>query len=153
MTTETLSWTPCGNDIEMVEVGIHWDAVRAPVTLGERALELLGTATGAVVADYGSMYWLIRRGTPQYWRRLPRVQALDSSGARTAHIGVPPVTHTTGPRLHWRMPVGPEQYLTNSTQLRKALAQAVIDELGMDEDGRSCLPRTQTVGPSAALLL
>ncbi|MDN3060096.1 hypothetical protein PH213_37395 [Streptomyces sp. SRF1] len=153
MTTETLSWTPHGNHIEMVEVGIHWDAVRAPVTIGERALELLGKATGAVVADYGLMYWLIKRGTAQYWRRLPRVQALDSCGARTAHIGVPPVTHTTGPRLHWRVPVGPDQYLTNATQLRKALAQAVVDELGMDEDGRSHLPQSQTVVSSTALLL
>ncbi|GAA1104113.1 hypothetical protein GCM10009579_57140 [Streptomyces javensis] len=82
-------WTPpCGDNVEMVEVGSHWDAVRAPVEIGERALELLGGATGAVIADYAQMYWLIVAGSAQYWRRLPQVQTLGA--APTSYIGVPP---------------------------------------------------------------
>ncbi|MBB4783197.1 hypothetical protein BJY27_004158 [Streptomyces rapamycinicus] len=93
----------------MVEVGSHWDAVRAPVEIGERALELLGGATGAVIADYAQMYWLIVSGGAQYWRRLPQVQALGA--ASTSYIGVPPIGHTTGPVLHRRVPLGPDCYL------------------------------------------
>lgn len=112
----------------MVEVGSHWDAVRAPVEIGERALELLGGATGAVIADYAQMYWLISAGSAQHWRRLPKVQALGA--APTSYIGVPSIGHTTGPVLHWRVPLGPDRYLTDSPLLRGALAQVVAAEFG-----------------------
>ncbi|WP_317259541.1 MULTISPECIES: hypothetical protein [Streptomyces] len=129
----TEPWTPPqGADIEMVRVGSHWDAVRAPVPIGERALELLGGATGAVIADYAQMYWLIVAGGAQYWRRLPQVQTLGA--AATSYIGVPPIGHTAGPVLHWRVPLGPDRYLTDSPLLRGALAQAVAAELGPDRE-------------------
>ncbi|AGP58158.1 hypothetical protein M271_33720 [Streptomyces rapamycinicus NRRL 5491] len=118
--------------MEMAEVGPYWDAVRAPVEIGERALELLGGATGAVIADYAQMCWLIAAGSAQYWRRLPQVQAL--SATPTTYLGVPPIGHTTGPVLHWRVPLGPDRYLTDSPLLRGALAQAVAAELGPDRE-------------------
>ncbi|GAA0958557.1 MULTISPECIES: hypothetical protein [Streptomyces violaceusniger group] len=116
----------------MVEVGPHWDAVRAPVEIGERALELLGGATGAVIADYAQMYWLIPPRSAQYWRRLPAVQALGA--ASISYIGVPPISHTAGPVLHWRVPLGPDRYLTDSPLLRGALAQVVAAEFGPDRE-------------------
>ncbi len=126
-------WTPpCGDNVEMVEVGPHWDAVRAPVEIGERALELLGGATGAVIADYAQMYWLIPPRSAQYWRRLPAVQALGA--ASISYIGVPPISHTAGPVLHWRVPLGPDRYLTDSPLLRGALAQVVAAEFGPDRE-------------------
>ncbi|MEU8870136.1 hypothetical protein AB0D24_03045 [Streptomyces javensis] len=106
--------------------------MRAPVEIGERALELLGGATGAVIADYAQMYWLIPVGSAQYWRCLPKVQAL--SAAPTSHIGVPPTGHNTGPVLHWRVPLGPDCYLTETPLLRGVLAQAVAAELGPERE-------------------
>ncbi|WP_338058341.1 hypothetical protein [Streptomyces antioxidans] len=126
-------WTPPqGTDIEMVEVGSHWDAVRAPVEIGERALELLGGATGAVIADYAQMYWLIVPGGAQCWRHVPKVRTL--SAAPPSYIGVPSIKHTAGPVLHWRVPLGPDRYLTDSPVLRGALVQAVAAELGPDRE-------------------
>ncbi|MET7936978.1 hypothetical protein [Streptomyces sp. NPDC005322] len=118
----------------MVEVGPHWDAVRAPVPIGERALKLLSDATGAVIADYGSMYWLIPPGRAQYWRRLRHVQALGAHHAEVTYVGVPSATRTSGPGLHWRIPVGPGRYLTDAVQLRDALAKAAVAELGSAEE-------------------
>ncbi|WP_240813235.1 hypothetical protein [Streptomyces sp. DASNCL29] len=128
-----LPWTPPNTkDVEALPVGNWWDAVRAPASIGERALEALGGATGAVIADYAQMYWLIMAGSAQYWRRLPHVQALSADP--TSYIGVPPVSRTTGPILHWRVPLGPDRYLTNSSLLRGALAQAVAAEFGPDRE-------------------
>ncbi|MEV6130784.1 hypothetical protein AB0M05_28810 [Streptomyces violaceusniger] len=116
----------------MAKVGLDWDAVRAPVEIGERALALLGDATGAVIADYAQMYWLIAAGSAQHWRRLPQVQAL--SEAPISYIGIPPISRTTGPTLHWRVPLGPDCYLTDNPLLRGALAQAIAAELGTDRE-------------------
>ncbi|MCG0284428.1 hypothetical protein [Streptomyces sp. PSAA01] len=133
LSSRALTWAPPhGDTVEMVEVGQYWDAVRAPVEIGERALELLGAATGAVIADYAQMYWLLAPGSAQYWRRLPKVQAL--SATPTSYMGVPPIGHTAGPVLHWRIPLGPDRYLTDSPLLRGALAQAVAAELGTDRE-------------------
>lgn len=129
MTTRTEQWTPPCDGVEMVQVGPYWDVLRAPVEIGERALELLGDASGAVIADYSLMYWLIPSGAAQYWRRLQReIHALGAHGAEATYVGVPPTKWTEGPRLHWRIPVGPDRYLTDANQLREALARAVAAE-------------------------
>ncbi|MGA6154414.1 hypothetical protein ACPEIC_13840 [Stenotrophomonas sp. NPDC087984] len=132
MTTRTLPWKPSNTEIEALPVGEWWDAIRAPASIGERALEVLGEATGAVIADYAQMYWLITAGSAQYWRRLPQVQAL--SGAPISYIGIPSIDRTTGPNLHWRVPFGQGPYLTNSAILRGALAQAIAAELGTERE-------------------
>jgi hypothetical protein len=130
MTTRTASWTPPrGSDVEMVKVGPHWDALRAPAEIGERALELLGDASGAVIADYGLMYWLIPSGNAQDWQRLQTgTQALGGHGAEVTYVGVPPAHWRSGPRLHWRVPVGPDRYLTDPARLREALVRAIAAE-------------------------
>ena len=128
--TTLRSWAPpSGADVELVGVGPYWDAVRTPADIGECALRLLGEATGAVIADYSLMYWLIPPGHAQYLRRMQRnVNALGADCAVVTYVGVPPATHTTGPRLHWRVPVGPDRYLTDSHRLREALARAIATE-------------------------
>ncbi|MET7934828.1 hypothetical protein [Streptomyces sp. NPDC005322] len=129
MTTKALPWTPpSGGDVEMIEVGHYWDVVRAPADIGERALALLGDETGAVIADYGLMYWLIAPGHARTWQRLRRdIHALGAERTGVTYVGVPPATHTTGPRLHWQIPMGPDRYLTDADQLRGALARAVAE--------------------------
>nr|WP_236057827.1 hypothetical protein [Streptomyces sabulosicollis] len=135
---EVLPWAPpSGADVRMVRVGPHWDAVRAPEALGERALGILGGATGAVVADYNLMYWLIRPGAAQYWRRIRQVQTLGTGRLETSYLGVPPIDRTSGPYLHWRVPLGPGRYLTDANRLREALVRAGGTEVGVGEgDGR-----------------
>jgi len=120
-------WTPPrGSDVEMVKVGPHWDVLRAPAEIGERALELLGDASGAVIADYGLMYWLIPAGHAQGWGRIREgVHALGAQGAEVTYVGVPPAHWRGGPRLHWRVPVGPDRYLTDPGRLREALVRAI----------------------------
>lgn len=132
------SWAPpSGTDVVLVEVGPYWDAVRAPFDVGESALRLLGGATGAVIADYGLMYWLIPTGSAQCWRRLQRnVNALGADCTTVTYLGVPPATHTTGPRLHWRIPVGPDRYLTNPHHLREALVRAIAAQPAMEATAR-----------------
>ncbi|MBP8537867.1 hypothetical protein GWI24_33345 [Streptomyces sp. MK37H] len=119
----------------MVQVGPHWDAVRAPEALGERALALLGGATGAVIADYNLLYWLIHPGSAQHWRRIRQVQTLGTGRVETTYIGVPPIDRTSGPYLHWRVPLGPGRYLTDANRLREALVRAAVAELGTQEEG------------------
>ncbi|MFD7505289.1 hypothetical protein [Streptomyces sp. NPDC059850] len=129
MTTRALPWTPPhSGDVEMIEVGQHWDVVRAPADIGERAVALLGDETGAVIADYGLMYWLIAPGHARTWQRLRRdIHALGAERAGVAYVGVPPAAHTTGPRLHWHIPMGPDRYLTDADRLHEALSRAVSE--------------------------
>ncbi|MBD3004306.1 MULTISPECIES: hypothetical protein [unclassified Streptomyces] len=129
MTTKTLPWMPPnGDDVELVQVGLYWDAVRASADIGECALKLLADASGAVIADYGLMYWLVPAGHAQDWRGLQQVQALCVQGAAVTYVGVPPAGWTDGPRLHWRIPVGPDRYLTDAVRLREVLVRAIAAE-------------------------
>ena len=137
MTTRALPWIPPRSEVEMVEVGPYWDVLRAPVEIGERALALLGNRSGAVIADYGLMYWLIPSGEAQYWQRLyAGVQALGAHSAEVTYVGVPPAHWRSGPRLHWRVPVGPDRYLTDPIRLREAVVRAVAAELAEEATAR-----------------
>ncbi|MFF7650523.1 hypothetical protein ACFZCY_11810 [Streptomyces sp. NPDC007983] len=108
-----------------------------PAEIGERALELLGDTSGAVIADYGLMYWLIPSGEAQHWRHLHTgVHALGAQGAEVTYVGVPPAHWRSGPRLHRRVPVGPDRYLTDSTRLREAVVRAVAAELAEEATAR-----------------
>lgn len=128
-------WTPPrGNDVEMVEVGHHWDAVRAPQVIGERALDLLSKQSGAVIADYSTMYWLVSPGSAHYWQVIRQVQVLTTTTAELTYMGVPPGHCRKGPGLHWRVPVGPNRYLTDAEQLRQALLLAAVVECGPDQE-------------------
>lgn len=118
----------------MVEVGPHWDAVRVPAAIGERTLALLGSATGAVIADYSLTYWLIWPGDADNWHRIRSVNVLTSRPTATTYVGVPPITRTAGPCVHWRVPMAPGRYRTRAPLLHEALIRAVIAELGPAEE-------------------
>lgn len=118
-------WTPPrGNDVEMVEVGHHWDAVRASKAIGERTLDLLGKLGGAVIADYCTVYWLIQSGSADYWQPIRQVHVLTTTTAELTYMGVPPGHCRSGPGLHWHVPVGPDRYLTDAALLHEALNHA-----------------------------
>ncbi|CDR08266.1 hypothetical protein [Streptomyces iranensis] len=107
--------------------------MRAPEVLRERVLGLLGGATGAVIADYNLVYWLIRPEAAQDWRRIRQVQTLGTGRVETSYLGVPPIDRASGPYPHWRVPLGPGRYLTDADRLREALVRAVVAELGVGE--------------------
>ncbi|MET7764293.1 hypothetical protein ABZS71_20575 [Streptomyces sp. NPDC005393] len=88
-----------------------------------------------MIADYAHMYWLIAPGSARCWQRIRQVHVLGAGSPAITYIGVPPVTYTRGPRLHWHVPVGPDRYLTDAARLREALVRAAIAELGPSEDG------------------
>ncbi|MFD8630149.1 hypothetical protein ACFV4E_40990 [Streptomyces hygroscopicus] len=145
MKTRALPWTPPpAVDVEALPVGKWWDAVRAPAILGERALKTLGDETGAVIQDmYGTLYWLVAvRSIERNWQ-LRGVRLLTELADERTYLGVPPVSWTTGPGSHWRVPLGPDRYLTRPWRLREALAGADRAEYGLMPEGRQLCYRCQ----------
>ncbi|MFF7343393.1 hypothetical protein ACFZA4_06340 [Streptomyces antimycoticus] len=113
-----LPWTPPpAVDIEALPAGKWWDAVRTAPTVGERALELLGEETGAVIQDkHGPLYWLVAVGSATSWH-LRQVRVLTQLADESTYLGVPPVSWTEGPRTHWRVPLSADHYLTDAWKL------------------------------------
>ncbi|MFF7652838.1 hypothetical protein ACFZCY_23960 [Streptomyces sp. NPDC007983] len=122
-------WTPpSGHELTVLPAGRWWDAVRAAEPVGERALKLLGADSGAVIQDrYGPLYWLVRPGTADGWE-VRHVRVLGLSASTASYLGVPPAQRTTRPGTHWRVPVGPDRYLTDAARLRGALVAALGEE-------------------------
>ncbi|OPF67857.1 hypothetical protein VT50_0237620 [Streptomyces antioxidans] len=140
MKARTLPWTPPQTaDVELLPVGKWWDAVSAPTAVADRALELLGDRSGAVIQDdtYGKTYWLIAIGTstPRSWR-LRQVRVLTELADEGTLLGVPPASWRADHRTYWRIPLGPGRYLTDTHHLIRALRQALDDVLGPAPDGR-----------------
>ncbi|GAA0906328.1 MULTISPECIES: hypothetical protein [Streptomyces violaceusniger group] len=137
MKTRTLPWTPPpAVDVEPLPAGKWWDAVRAAPTVGERALELLGDETGAVIQDkHGPLYWLVAMGSAKSWH-LRQVRVLAKLEHESTYLGVPPVSWTEGPRTHWRVPLSANRYLTDAGRLWGALAEADRAEYGRAPEGR-----------------
>ncbi|MGY0061969.1 hypothetical protein ACWY4P_36460 [Streptomyces sp. LZ34] len=131
MTIKALKWTPpSGYDIKVVPTGKWWDSVRASVRVGEHALKLLGDASGAVIQDrHGPLYWLVAPGAADGWN-VRDVQVLGASTAEASYVGVPPAHWTSSPGTYWRIPVGPDCYLTDAQLLHGALTLATLKELG-----------------------
>lgn len=145
MTPYPLPWKPPpSGDVEPLPVGKWWDAVRAERTIGERALTLLGDDTGAVIKHTGgtTLYWLIATDTARSWH-LRQVRVLTKLVDESIYLGVPPADWHEGPRPHWRVPLGPGRYLTDTQRLWDALAAAVRAELGPASDGRRLCFRCQ----------
>ncbi|GLV78021.1 hypothetical protein ACH4VS_32545 [Streptomyces hygroscopicus] len=138
MTTRTLPWKPPpAVDVEALPVGRWWDAVRAAPMVGERALKTLGDETGAVIQDKrGTLYWLVKVGSVERNWQLRGVRLLAELADERTYLGVPPVSWTTGPEAHWRVPLGPDHYLTHPWRLREALAEADRAEYGLMPEGR-----------------
>ncbi|AUA13623.1 hypothetical protein CFP59_05789 [Streptomyces malaysiensis subsp. malaysiensis] len=145
MTTRALPWAPPNaEDVELLPVGEWWDAISAPTPVADRALELLGGRSGAVIQDdtYGKTYWLIGIDTARSWcmRRIRVLTALADEGTL---LGVPPVSWGPEHRTHWRIHLGPDRYLTGTHQLAHALRQALDDVLCPTPDGRQLCHRCQ----------
>ncbi|MEU1902532.1 MULTISPECIES: hypothetical protein [Streptomyces] len=139
-----LPWTPPpAVDVEVLPAGKWWDSVRAAPRVGERALELLGEDTGAVIQDkYGTLYWLIEVGSAENWC-LRQVRVLTEMADESTYLGVPPISRTEGPGAHWRVPLSADRYLTDAFKLREALAAADRAELGPVPQGRQLCYRCQ----------
>ncbi|CDR05901.1 predicted protein [Streptomyces iranensis] len=118
----------------------------APTSVADRALELLGDQSGAVIQDdtYGKTYWLIAIGTdtPRGWR-MRQVRVLTELADEGTLLGVPPASWGPEHRTYWRIPLGPGQYLTDTHHLVPALRQALDAVLGPEPDGRQLCYRCQ----------
>ncbi|MEU7366640.1 hypothetical protein AB0B92_13760 [Streptomyces hygroscopicus] len=138
--TQALPWTPPNTeDIEALPVGRWWDAIAAPTPVADRTLELLGRDSGAVIQDdiYSKTYWLtaIDTSTPRTWR-MRQVRVLTTLADEGTLLGVPPVSWGAEHQTYWRIPLGPDRYLTDINHLVRALRQALDDVLGPAPDGR-----------------
>ncbi|MET7902633.1 hypothetical protein ABZS86_14605 [Streptomyces sp. NPDC005355] len=131
-------WTPSnGTDIQPLRAGQWWDAVRVRTAVGNRALELLGEASGAVIADPDRtrLYFLIPPGTAEGWNL--RYADVLGNGPQAVFVGVPAISRTEGPGVYWLVPPQYGQYLTDPVFLYKALGAATLAELRVQSgDGR-----------------
>jgi hypothetical protein len=142
---QALPWTPPNTeDVEALPVGRWWDAVSAPTAVADRALELLGSAAGAVIQDdtYGKVYWLIGVGTARSWC-MRQVRVLTELADEGILLGVPPASWTTEHSTYWRVPFRIDRCLTDAQKLHEALAQAVAEVLGPRPEGRQLCYRCQ----------
>ncbi|MBO3674780.1 hypothetical protein [Streptomyces sp. NEAU-YJ-81] len=138
-------WTPPNTkDVEALPVGKWWDAVSAPTAVGDRALDLLGRDSGAVIQDdtYGKTYWLIGIDTARSWA-MRQVRVLTALADEGTLLGVPPASWRSERRTYWRIPLGPDRYLTDPHHLVRALRRAVDDVFGPAPDGRQLCHRCQ----------
>ncbi|MEU8721526.1 hypothetical protein [Streptomyces antimycoticus] len=148
MTTRNLPWEPPNKqDIEALPVGKWWDAVSAPIVVADRALELLGERSGAVIQDdaHGKAYWLIEVDSAKSWS-VYQVRVLAALLDEITLLGVPPVSWRTRNHDHdtyWRVRYRVDRYLTNTRQLHRALRQAGDDILGPAPDGRQLCYRCE----------
>ncbi|WP_167504688.1 hypothetical protein [Streptomyces malaysiensis] len=144
-TTQAFPWAPPNTvDVEALPVGEWWDAISAPTSVADRALELLGDRSGAVIQDdtYGKTYWLIGVDTARSWC-MRQVRVLTTLADEGTLLGVPPASWGPEHRTHWRIPLGPDRYLTDSNHLARALRPAVDEVLGPAPDGRQLCYRCQ----------
>ncbi|WP_346178831.1 hypothetical protein [Streptomyces cuspidosporus] len=131
-----LPWTPpSGQSAELQPVGRSWDVVRVALSLGigKRTLDLLGPTTGAVIKNPIDrvLYWLIEPGAASDWD-MGQLPCVEVWGA-TAYIEVPPASRTTGPGIHWHVPLRYDRYLTDPAALLAALRAATREALGPRE--------------------
>ncbi|MEU0841852.1 hypothetical protein ABZ370_20620 [Streptomyces sp. NPDC005962] len=145
MTTNALPWTPPNTeDVEALPVGKWWDAVSAPTAVADRALELLGQDSGAVIQDdtYGKTYWLIGIDTARSWG-MRQVRVLTELADEGTLLGVPPASWRAERMTYWRIPLAPDRYLTGPDHLARALRRAVDEVLGPVPSGRQLCYRCQ----------
>ncbi|NJQ02502.1 hypothetical protein [Streptomyces zingiberis] len=112
---------------EMQRVGIHWDAVRAPSYLGDRALALLGDVCGGVIGDgyLHRVIWLVPPGTAARWDRLPAVDVYGPA----CWLEVPSAGHTRGRSPFWKVEPTPRLH-TDPEQLHTALNRVIAETHG-----------------------
>ncbi|WP_405461755.1 hypothetical protein OG786_29685 [Streptomyces sp. NBC_00101] len=97
----------------------EWAAIRVPRSVGLDAIAILGSRSGAVLADQEALYWFISPAAVSDW---------DVPGTRpvgvAAHLVIPPVRRTQGPGPHWRVCPGTDAWATDAAALRAALEDA-----------------------------
>ena len=148
-------WIPPDVGEELVlPVGQWWDAVSAEDMVGDRALHLLGHASGAVIQDdthgHGRLYWLVEVGTARSWC-LRHTRVLTTLADESTFLTVPPVSWTAGHSLYWRVPVGPGRYLTDAQRLHEALSQAISEGRVQAPEGGQWVGEWETCrGPGGA---
>lgn len=118
---DTVSITTAG-DCLLEPAGYTWDAIRAPLPVGIRALRILGHRSGAALADpvAGYMYWFVAPGTAASWA-LVDTTALG----RGATVVVPQERRTQPPGPHWRICPGDGGLHTQPSALLAALQDAL----------------------------
>jgi hypothetical protein len=128
--TQPLDWLPSGRDIAMRPAAQAWDAIRVPAHIAQRALNMLGDASGAVICDPWSsaVYWLVPVGIAATWE-MRETRALGES----QYVGVPSTAHRTRPGPHWLIPPTEDRCHTDPQLLRAALLAAIGAELGPRE--------------------
>ncbi|MCT9091580.1 hypothetical protein N4G70_22305 [Streptomyces sp. ASQP_92] len=132
----TASWLPPEGTVWHIAGGVHWDVVRAPLTLGLVAVERLGEDCGAVICDpwARTLYFLVDPCSTAGWQ-VPRTFA----GSTATYVTVPPLDGRD-PQLHWQRSPAESRIITRTEQLRTALAGAVAHQLGPRTTGESWLP-------------
>ncbi|MCX4588136.1 hypothetical protein [Streptomyces sp. NBC_01481] len=124
MHTETYrpSALPTIGGCELQAAGVDWDAVRAPRSIGIRALAILGNHSGAVIEDpcEPAVYWFVREGSTTGWE-VPETRPLGV----TQYLVVPPAHRVKGPGPHWRISPTDGRLITDVRALRTAIEAAV----------------------------
>ncbi|MGH4029365.1 hypothetical protein ACQB60_10570 [Actinomycetota bacterium Odt1-20B] len=103
-------------------VGVCWDVVRVPRHIGVRALEVLGTRSGAVIEDPNepALYWFVPTGAAAVWD-IPGTRPLGLN----QHLVVPPARRVRGPGPHWRICPADGELITDTVALRAAVQDAM----------------------------
>lgn len=109
-----------------VEAGTHFDAVRAPRTIGLAVLERLGADCGPVICDPWPRihYFLTEPSATGGWD----VRETSTCGPAT-YVLVPPLDAREN-GLHWTVPPAPGRHFTPVDRLREALLAAVDERYG-----------------------
>jgi hypothetical protein len=112
---------PYSTEVRTLPAGRWWDAVRVPLAVGARALQTLGDESGAVIKDSfgGMLYWLVLPNAADGWS-LPQIHVLGPG----SHVAIPPLHRTSGPGLHWRVPLAQDRDWTMAPRLHAALTSA-----------------------------
>jgi hypothetical protein len=107
---------------QLQPAGYTWDAIRAPLPIGDEALRILGHRSGAALADPAAryMYWFVAPGTAAAWA-LVGTTALG----RGVSIVVPKERKTGPPGPHWRVCPGDGALITHADALLAALQDAL----------------------------
>lgn len=109
-------------DCQLQPAGYDWDAIRAPLAVGQGALAILGHRSGAALADPTGryIYWFVRPGTAAAWA-LCDTTALG----RGVSVIVPLDRKTAPPGPYWRVCPGDGGLLTEAGALMAALQDAL----------------------------
>ncbi|MQY11496.1 hypothetical protein SRB5_16150 [Streptomyces sp. RB5] len=102
--------------VDLVQAGVHWDAIKVATSLGEAVLDHLADKSGAVIDDGRHLYWLIRPEAAEELQ-LPGAEVLSTA----TFVAVPAEYRLSRPGIHWRRTPGENGLHTCPLTLRDAL--------------------------------